>query len=81
MDLIEKSQGNTVILIGSPALLVDYGHKHGANAHQMNLLDLLLPAMLNLSHINAWKDQQAAVKEGTSVFFLSVQVGTQNSCI
>ena len=53
MHLIEKSQGKTVILIGSPALLVDYGHKHGANAHQMNLLDLLLPPMLDLSHINA----------------------------
>ena len=61
MHLIEKSQGKTVILIGSPALLVDYGHKHGANAHQMNLLDLLLPPMLDLSHTNAWKDLQAPV--------------------
>ena len=77
MHLIEKSQGKTVILIGSPALLVDYGHKHGAKAHQMNLLDLLLPAMLNLSHINAWKDQQAAVKEGTSVFFSLYKLGPE----
>ena len=61
MDLIEKSQGNTVILIGSPALLVDYVHKHGANAHQMNLLDLLLPPMPDLSHTKAWKDLQAPV--------------------
>ena len=75
MHLIDKSQGERATLIGSPALLVDSGHKHGANAHQMNLLDLLLPAMLNLSHINAWKDQQAAVKEGTSVFFCLYKLG------
>ena len=81
MHLIEKSQGETATLVGFHSFLVNSGHKNGAKAHQIDLLDLLLPAMLDLSHINAWKDQQAAVKEGTSVFFLSVQVGTQNSCI
>ena len=61
MHLIEKSQGERATLIGSPALLVDSGHKDSAKAHQINHLDLLLPSMLDLSHINAWKDLQAAV--------------------
>ena len=69
MHLIEKSQGKTAALVGFPALLVDSGHKDSAKANQINLLDLLLPPMLDLSHINAWKDQQAAVKESISVFF------------
>ena len=49
---------------------VDSGHKNSAKAYQVNLQDLLLPAMLDLSHINAWKDQQITVKEGipTSYF-------------
>ena len=71
MHLIEKSQGERATLIGSPALLVDSGHKDSTKAHQMNLLDLLLPPMLDLSQTNARKDQQAAVK-----LFQFVQVGT-----
>ena len=50
-------------MVGFPALLVDSGHKNSAKAHQMNLLDLLLPDMLDLSHSNARKDLQAAVQE------------------
>ena len=51
-------------MVGSPALLVDARHKDSAKAYQVNLLDLLPPTMMDLSHINAWKDQQTAVKEG-----------------
>ena len=51
-------------MVGFPALLVDSGHMNSAKAYQVNLQDLLLPTMLDLSHINAWKDQQTAVKEG-----------------
>ena len=58
MHLIEKSQGKTATFVGFPDLLVDSGHKDSTKAHQMNLLDLLLPAMPDLSHINAWKDLQ-----------------------
>ena len=75
MHLIEKSQGETATLVGFHSLLVDSGHKNGAKAHQINLLDLLLPPMLDSSHINAWKDQQAAVKESTSVFFSLLKWG------
>ena len=57
-------------MIGSDALLVDSGHKLNAKAHQVNLLDLLNPAMLDLSHINAWKDSQAAVNESISTYSL-----------
>ena len=77
MHLIEKSQGERATLIGSPALLVDSGHKDSAKAHQINHLDLLLPSMLGLSHINAWKDQQAAVKESTSVFCNLYKLGPE----
>ena len=77
MHLIEKSQGETATLVGFPALLVDSGHKDSAKAHQMNLLDLLLPPMPDLSHTNARKDQQAAVKEGTSVFFSLYKLGPE----
>ena len=70
MHLIEKSQGKTAALVGFPALLVDSGNKDSAKAHQMKLLDLLLAAVLDLSHINAWNDQQAAIKEGISTHSL-----------
>ena len=56
-DSIEKSQGKTAtLMIVFPALLLDSGHKNSAKAHQMNLLDLLHPDMLDLSHVSAWKD-------------------------
>ena len=77
MHLIEKSWEKTATLVGFPALLVDSGHKDSAKAHQMNLLDLLLPPMPDLSHTNARKDQQAAVKEGTSVFFSLYKLGPE----
>ena len=77
MHLIEKSQGETATLVGFHSFLVNSGHKNGAKAHQIDLLDLLLPAMLDLSHINAWNDQQAAVKEGTSVFFCLYKLGSK----
>ena len=70
--LIPRSQGKTATLIGFPALLVDSGHKNSAKAHQVNLLDLLLLAMLDFSHINAWKDQQAPVNKGISIPSLPV---------
>ena len=57
-------------MVGFPALLVDCGHKN--SAYQVNLLGLLLPAMLDLSHINAWKVKQAAVNEGISIPSLPV---------
>ena len=55
MHLIEKSQGKTAAVVSFLALLVDSVHKGSAKAHQINLLDLLLPPMLDLSHINAWR--------------------------
>ena len=61
IDLIEKSQGRASTLVVFHALLVDSGHKNSAKAHQMNLVDLLLPPMLDLSHSIARKDLQAAV--------------------
>ena len=64
IHLIEKSQGTIATLVGFPALLVDSGHKNSAKEHEVNLMNLLLLAMLDLSHINAWKDQQTLVKEG-----------------
>ena len=75
MHLIEKSQGKTATLVGFHSFLVNSGHKNGAKAHQIDILDLLPPAMLDLSHINAWNDQQAPVKEGTSVFFCLYKLG------
>ena len=61
MHLIEKSQEERATLIGSPALLVDSGHKDSAKAHQINHLDILLPSMLDLSDRNTQKDLQATV--------------------
>ena len=43
MHLIEKSQEETATLVGFHSFLVDSGHKNGAKAHEINLLDLLLP--------------------------------------
>ena len=77
MHLIEKSQGETATLVGFHSLLVDSGHKDSAKARQINHLDLLLPPMLDLSQTNARKDQQAAVKEGTSVFFSLYKLGPE----
>ena len=58
--LIKKSQGKTPTLVGSPALLVDCGHKDSAKAHQIIFLFFLLLTMLDFSHIKVWKDPQEA---------------------
>ena len=51
-------------MVSITALLVDSGQKNNAKAHLVDLLNIMLPAMLDLSHINAWKEQNAAIKEG-----------------
>ena len=57
---------------------MDSRHKDSAKAYQVNLLDLLLPTMLDLSHITAWKDQQTAVKEGIPISLFNVLKSCQS---